>query len=245
MPTKQETLEGLGFSKNEAKVYLALLDIGSSTATKVAEKSNVHRTNVYDALERLISKGLVAYILKEDTKFFEVTDVTNLHNVLKEKELHLKNILPQLLLSQNLAKDKSEAHIFQGVKAVRHILNHFLDLKKKRFVYGVSRIASRMIGEGFLEDYHKRRIKLKLEMKQIYNSDAKDRINFLNKFSLTEARYLPKEFDSPVATSICENEVVLILFSDKPLVIQIKNNSIAEAYKRYFNLLWGLAKKEV
>lgn len=245
MPAKQEVLEELGFSKNESKVYLALLDLGSSTATRIAERSEVHRTNVYDALEKLMKKGLVAHILKGDTKYFEVTDVNDLLNVLNEKELRLKNILPQLLLSQNLAKDKSEAHIFEGTKAVRHMLNHFLDLKRTRYVYGVPKIASKMIGEGFMEDYHKRRIKMGIEMRHIYNSDAKDRIHFLNKFELTESRYLPKEYDSPVATNICGDEVVLILYSEKPLVIQIKNEQIAKSYKNYFDLLWSLAKREV
>ena len=63
-----QLLTSLGLSKNEAKVYLALLDLGSATAGKIAEKSKVHRTNVYDALERLIEKGVVTYIFKKDIK---------------------------------------------------------------------------------------------------------------------------------------------------------------------------------
>lgn len=244
MAPAEEILEELGFSKNEAKVYLALLDIGCAPAGKISEKSGVHRTNVYDALGRLREKGLISFITKGEINFYEATDPKNLMDVLKEKETHLKTVLPQLLLSQTMVKSKGEAHIYEGIRAVRDLLNHFLDIRKPRYVYGVPNIASELLGKGFLEDYHKRRIKLKLPMQHIYNSDAKERISWLNSLPLTESKYLPSEYNSPVATSICGDEIVLTLYSKNPLSIQIKNAEIASAYKKYFDLLWTLAKKE-
>jgi len=48
--TFESIIQELGFTYNEAKVYLALLELGLVTAGKIAEKSHVHRANVYDAL---------------------------------------------------------------------------------------------------------------------------------------------------------------------------------------------------
>jgi len=240
---KEKILEETGLSKNETKVFLSLLELGLSTAGKIAEKSAIHRTNAYDALERLIEKGLVAYVIKKKVKLFEATDPKILINILKEKENKLESIMPQLLLSQQMAKSKSEAHIYEGTVAVRNMLNHFLELGQTRYVYGVPIHAHKMLGDGFLTSYHRKRAVKKLEVKEIYNSDAKERRNTLNKLSYTEAKYLPEEYDSPVATSICGDEVVMTLYSQPTLTIQIKNVEIAKAYKKYFNLLWKIAKE--
>ena len=62
MEDRLEILEEIGLSKNEAKIYLTLLDLGSATASKIADTSKMHRTTVYDALDRLVQKGIVSHI---------------------------------------------------------------------------------------------------------------------------------------------------------------------------------------
>ncbi|MBW3017352.1 hypothetical protein KY316_03180, partial [Candidatus Woesearchaeota archaeon] len=115
----EKVLEDLGLSKNEAKVYLSLIHLGSSTAGAISKNNKVPRPNVYDALERLKEKGLAAETTKDNKKYFSACDAKNLMNILKEKEMKLNSILPSLMLNQQLAKD-SEARIFKGAKAVRN-----------------------------------------------------------------------------------------------------------------------------
>ena len=55
---KEEVLLELGFNRNEAKVYLALLELGSGTAGDISKISEVHRTNVYDTLKSLLKKDI-------------------------------------------------------------------------------------------------------------------------------------------------------------------------------------------
>ncbi|MBR9683372.1 hypothetical protein GOV03_02425 [Candidatus Woesearchaeota archaeon] len=160
-----------------------------------------------------------------------------------DKEIKIRSILPQLQLSSELSPSKGEVHIYEGIVAVRNILNHFLEIKKPRYVYGVPNIAAEMIGDFFLKKYHQKRVMARVKMYHIYNSDAKNRTEMLNKLSYTESKHLLPEYDSPVATSICGDEVVLILYIKKPLVIQIRNAEIAKAYKNYFDLLWKIAEK--
>lgn len=239
---KEEILEELGLCKNEAKLYLILLKLGSSTAAQITRESKMHRTSVYDAMERMIEKGVVSYILKGETKYFEATDPENLLVLLKEKEIKLRELLPQLALSKDLSKMKSKAHIYEGISAVKAILNNFLKYKKPILVYGIPKEALPQL-ETFIVHYHNRRIREKIAMKHIYNYDAQDRIKYLNSLQYTEAKYLPKEYNSPASTNICGNEVVIILWSKPPLIIQIESKEIADSYRKYFDLLWELAKK--
>ncbi len=242
---KEKVLGELGFSKNESKVYLALLELGACTVTQISSKTKINRTNIYDCLNKLIEKGAVSYFMEKDSKLFQAGDPEILVNLLKDKEIKLNSIMPQLKLHNELSKKKSEAHIFEGIVAVRNMLNHFLEIGKPRYAYGAPIAASKMLSSHFLENYHRRRVKKKLEFYMIYNSDAKERIKLLNSLDHTEARFLPKEYDSPVTTNICGDEVVLVLYSEDPIVIQIKNEQIAKAYKKYFDLLWKIAQKEL
>src|SRR5438105_4390205 len=53
-----QQLERLGFQSNEAKVYLALLNLGQTTVTIVSKAAKINRTTGYDVLERLCSYGV-------------------------------------------------------------------------------------------------------------------------------------------------------------------------------------------
>ena len=64
-----KVFEALGLSNIEAKVYLSLLELGNAVANKVAEKSGIHRRTVYDALETLIEKGLVSFVIEANKKY--------------------------------------------------------------------------------------------------------------------------------------------------------------------------------
>ena len=60
----EENLSKLGFSPSEIKVYLHLLKTGSSYANKISSETKINRTNVYEALDRLTSKGVISFIAK-------------------------------------------------------------------------------------------------------------------------------------------------------------------------------------
>jgi len=241
----ENTLEEIGLSKNEAKVYLTLLEIGLSTGGQVAEKSRVHRTNVYDAIERLIEKGLVSYILKGKTRYFEATDPSNLMGILKEKEEKLKNIMPRLLLNKKLSK-KTEVSVSEGVVAARNALMNSLNYKEPIFIYGVPKEVPEVLGGFFLERFQRERVKAKIFEKVIYNEDAVKRISQLKKIPYCEVKALPKGFDSPMSTNICGDEVFFGLFSRDPcLIIKIKSKDVANIYRKYFEVMWEKIAKNV
>lgn len=234
-----DTLQEIGLKKNEAKIYSALLEIGSATVGKIAKKSKIHRTNVYDSLEKMVQKGLVSYVLKNKTKHYQATHPENLFLMLNEKRAKLQDILPQLHFSHNA--EKSRVSVYEGKQAIKNILNRFLEKKLPIDVLGIPKEAILAL-EYFIPGYHRKRIKRKIAMRHIYNSNAQDRIEWLNKQPLTEARFLPKEYNSPVSTNICGEEVVFILWGQTPIVIQIEDKEIASSYQKYFELLWKLGK---
>ena len=107
----------IGLTEGEAKVYLALSKLGSSTVGPVVKESGVAYSNIYDILNRLIEKGIVSFIVKSKTRYFQACSPSNLLDYLdkKEKKMHeekenLKKILPEL------EKDTSRSREAAGIK---------------------------------------------------------------------------------------------------------------------------------
>jgi len=241
---KEQILQSIGFTKNEAKIYLALLELGTTTATIIAKKTKIHRANVYDALQNLIQKGLVGYETKNKTKLFHATDPENLKLLLQLQEKRLEKIIPELKLAAELSKAKAgESFVYEGIKPFINLLHNFLKYKEPILVYGIPKTAPDML-KTYIPHFHKKRIALKIPMYHIYNYDAIDRIRYLNSLPYTEAGYIEEKIKSSVSTNICGPEVVLSVWRRPPLVVQIISPQVAESYKEYFHFLWQHVKKE-
>jgi len=69
-----DILEDLGLTSTEIKVYLTLLEMGSSNAGIILQKSKLPNSTIHRDLNSLIEKGLVNFIFegikKEDLKRF-------------------------------------------------------------------------------------------------------------------------------------------------------------------------------
>ena len=137
--TLQELRELLkiGLTDGEAKVYLALLELGSSTVGPVVKKSGIAYSNIYEVLQRLERKGIVSHIVKDKTKHFQAAAPTNILLYLEKKERilakqkqQLRFVLPQLSALQN-ALPQQEAEIFTGKRGLRTAYEKLLSLAKK------------------------------------------------------------------------------------------------------------------
>src|SRR3989344_1358045 len=128
----------VGLTDGKSKVYLALSELGSSTVGPVVKKSGIAYSNIYDVLDRLIKKGIVSFVIKSKTKYFQAATPKNLLIYLenKAKEISaqkddLKKILPQLEKLQESVKSQ-EAEVFIGKKGLRTAYEKMLKGKTKK-----------------------------------------------------------------------------------------------------------------
>ena len=56
----KETLTKIGLSKQESAIYLVLLKLNLATVRDISKESGLHRTNIYDTLEKLKEKYKIA-----------------------------------------------------------------------------------------------------------------------------------------------------------------------------------------
>lgn len=89
-----EHLQSLGFSRNEAKVYLSLLRFYPVTGYQLSKQIGIRRSVVYDVLHRLIERGAVytngeepiKYVPVPYEKFLKTMEVNFLRSVESVKE---------------------------------------------------------------------------------------------------------------------------------------------------------------
>ncbi len=235
----EETLTNIGLSPNEAKIYLALNALGSATAAKISEQSKVHRTNVYDALQKLTAKGLVSEIIKEGAKQYSITKPENLLELLKEKEKSIKELMPLLKLREKIKPQQNPAMIHKGSNSFITLFNGFLEHNKDIFVFGAPPPQK---VRGALNEFHEKRQKQKININVIYNFNDRIRLDWTKSLKLCQVRYFPENIQAMQTTFICDEEVLLVVWIEPVMVLQIKNKEIANAYKDYFKILWRDAK---
>jgi len=236
---KQDQLEKIGLSPNEAKCYITLLKVGSSSANEISRKSGIHRVSVYDALRGLHEKGLISQISKSNKLLFEAGNPEKISEIISHKEselLEARKIVPELLLDFNLAKQKQEIHSFKGLAGIKTILQEMLKSKAEILDFG----AEYKIKEYLPYDYpkwDKERVLRKIHMRIVANLKIKP-----TTLPLTKIKYVPEEFNSSVSTYVFDDKVALIMWIEMPLGVLIEHKSVADSYRSYFEYLWKMAR---
>src|SRR2546422_9505346 len=68
-PERIRKLRDFGMTEYQARVYLALLDLGTATASQIPPISRVPRTRIYATMQQLHEKGLVEIIPETPLKY--------------------------------------------------------------------------------------------------------------------------------------------------------------------------------
>lgn len=240
-------LERIGLTKNDRKVYLTLLEIGSATVSDLVKKTALHRSYVYDILDKLIDLGLVSFTIKNNKKYFNAENPERIlkileskEQIIKESEKEFNKILPELIKRQKIAIEKQEAKIFTGKEGIKSILEDILK-KKKDFVAFGAEGKFKDIFKWYFDNWQKRRAKLKLKYKIIYNSKLKGE-RPVKEQKLVEVRFLPEEYEFPATTVVYGNKVGIIIWDVSPIGFVIESEKVVKSFMSYFNLLWKIGR---
>ncbi|OGJ17647.1 hypothetical protein A3K73_03620 [Candidatus Pacearchaeota archaeon RBG_13_36_9] len=241
-------LKEVGLTENETKVYTACLELGSSLASKIAERCAIYRTITYDILNSLIEKGLVSYFIKENRKYFHAISPDALTKYLEEKERIIKEqmetIKPLIEQLKKMKSPKKEAYsieVFAGKEGFKTLLEDILKENKDYRMIGYEALGIHLI-EYFFIHWQKRRIKQKI--KRYIIAKEKRRSEIEKNKQLTDVKYLPDTHEIPTSVLIYGNKSILFLPLENDFVaVRIESQKIAESFNTYFDLLWKIAKK--
>ncbi len=246
-----EALRNIGLTQGERKVYLALLDLGSTTTGDITKKSRVSGSKVYEVLDRLREKGFANVITKNGVKYFEAAEPYRILDYLKEKEsrlakekLEIQKILPELMLRRK-STVKNDVKVFtgwEGLKTAEEDILESLDKGEEWLSMGLAHQPKEW--EIYFTEKHVERAAKGIILKHLLNEKYRSLYHARKHMANTYFRFLPKEMEMPMSTEIYKNKVLIfILEKECPLAIIIENKFAAESFRKYFKTLWNSAKK--
>jgi sugar-specific transcriptional regulator TrmB len=254
MPEIARILEDIGLTKGESKVYLALLELGSSTTGPVVDKSGISASKVYEILDKLIKKGLISYVVKEKTRIYIVQTPKRILDFLDEKEkqvkenkTEIKQILPELMLKMASGAAGPDVQVLEGKKGFIAAHDKLIDeLEKGGRYLAMSTTSVSKTFFHYFGEFNKRREARRITMWIIYPKGAWD----IGKTKLKERRkrrfYYPRicmnDALTPSHITLVKDKCLLCMVSDKIVSILIANKAMVEGFKRFFKYVWEVSK---
>jgi sugar-specific transcriptional regulator TrmB len=244
-------LQKIGLTSGESRVYLALIFLGPGKIGPIVQRSRVSYSKIYSVLDRLVRKGLVSFIYKQRTRYFQAVDPSRLIEYVKRQEAEIGNrkkilseIIPNLNKSLKSVENILEAEIFVGQKGLMAAFDSLLCSAKRnevmRFFYKYD-IVTVAVSRSFftranffdkINFYFK---KMHIRWRGIVSNEKKR-----SKIPPhTSQRYV----DFPILgnVDIIGDKILLISWKEKPLGILIHSQEIAENFKDYFDNIWKLS----
>ncbi len=248
--TIETILTEIGLTKNEIKIYLTLLKIGSTSTGAIVKGTGVHGSKVYDGLHRLAEKGLVTHVIIANTKHFKAVNPERLIDFLddkkrniEEQENEIKKYIPQLQAFQELEQDNTQAEIFKGWKGMETVFNEGIkDMRKGDvwYVLGAYSGEDKKKTDAFIQKIIMKCEKKKMKWKVIYNESARKTFKYEQKSAITENRFLAQE--TPATINVYKDTTFIALWISNPIAFRIKNKKVADSFKAYFKFMWSVAK---
>jgi len=126
-----EGLQQLGFTINDAKVYITLLKLGVSNPATIADESGIDRARVYDSLKRLSKKNIVEMEkIKRSPSYKARSPAIVLQRIQNDLENKLQLSKDLVYLVESIATKKEELGLWALPKK-SHIMKSINELIDK------------------------------------------------------------------------------------------------------------------
>ncbi len=235
----------MGLSPNEAKIYEALLQKGESSISQIAVNAKIHRRNAYDAINRLVDKGLCFQVVASSGDRFNAVDPGKLKELIEEKERSLDQVLPEMQRKYRSTAAKEEAFIYRGLEGQKNIFREVLRVGENSYFIGAKggwydpRIESSR--KQFFKDANKK----KINFIQLFDYGIKSMGGFPKYFEGNlKYRMLPKEYSNNSAIHIFGEYVVTYTglpigkINEDTVFFVIRSKDLAESYRQWFWYMW-------
>jgi HTH-type transcriptional regulator, sugar sensing transcriptional regulator len=243
-------LKNIGLSDNEAKVYLAMLELGPASVQELAAKAGINRPTAYFQIESLKKLGLVSVQNKGTKQFFVAESPEQLEalldkqaNQLEQKKKELKEVMPDLSTMFSLGDQKPVVRYFEGKEGLLSMQKILLKSKVKE-ILGMSSLDDLyQVFPKIKEDYVPERVRKKIKSRFIYTSSEGPILKSSDKQNLRESKFIPQDrMPFTADLTIFGDSVALASLKGNLTGIIIQHSEIAKSFKSLFEFTWNLAK---
>lgn len=249
----EQELIHFGLSEKQAKVYLALLELGKSSVQDVAKHAKVNRATTYVMLDELMQKGLVSTYDQGKKTYFIAESPERLLSILEtqrkeieNKEREISSIIPQLKEKHQTTDEGPVVRFLEGREGMKIAVKELLSKTKSKKVYSFYNVGliDTYFSEAELKDMRSVRLQKKLDVdvlavnapREMQKSRKGDRV------IKVETNKYPSECDF----ALYDDKIRIFSFANRkhPIGIIIHDKAMYESMLSLFKLAWRGAQLE-
>lgn len=246
-----DLLREIGLTNYEARVYLALLDIGKSTSGEILKKAELRTGKIYEILYSLRNKGFISEITENNVKRFSPADISRVYTYLDKKkeiisnyERSLKDILPSILERAKNSKEEIKIEIFTGFEGYKTAsLKEISRYENGEILYVLGVLPEnkypKLVDSYYRETIQPKRLLNRIIVKKIFAEEARDAKAYIEKGS--KVKYIA--YNSPITINVIDDLTILEIFSSEIIMISIESKEISKSFINQFENIWKVAKK--
>lgn len=246
-------LRSFGLSENEISVYLEILKQERTSQSKIAVRTKIPRTTVYDIVDSLVVRGLVKIEEGSSQNKISALSPTSLQdnirdrfNELQSLQEDISSIIPTLLDKGDTPVGESGHEFFTGIEGARKTFfaEGYEDLITTRYVITDMNSLNTFGSEESLNKYPyeiKELVPLNDWMKFIFKKRFKDNPEFVKH---REYKYIedPILIQYTRTTIIGDKVLTSCAYKNESWGMIIDSKAYSESIKAFFNYLWLSAK---
>lgn len=228
----------LGLTEQEARVYMASWELGSSEASNIAKKAGFQRTATYPILKKLAHQGFVSIFYKGIKRQYRAQQPEKLARTFSSRVQNFESIIPYL---KSLEKQKTQAFGLQFIETKDELKRFYADVVevyagKEYYVIG-SAPAWEGIGPEFFQQFRKNRAKAKIRTKLLLSAESKDVVPHDAKLLRSE-KLLPAKYAFTSTIDIYPDQILIVSPALAALAVVIAVPPMVDVFKSIFELLW-------
>ena len=228
----------------KAQVYLAALQLGTSSAQEIAKKAGFKRPTATEILEGLVERGLVSFMAEKRTRLFTVEPPQKLITLLEEQQRQAKTIIPQLEAMYGKAWHRPRVQFYEGVEGIKSVYEDTLTASTNE-LRGILSMQDlyQIPGKAYMDDYVARRIDAGISLKVI-RSEAKE-VELAWPASHQQKRELhfaPQGMDFSMTVYLYDGKVALIGTEKEKFGLIIHSEDFYQTQLHLFETLWQVTK---
>lgn len=230
-----------GFSEKEAKVYLALLELGEGNIAKITQKSGIKRATVYLEIEALKNKGYVSLVKRKGRNIYLAENPLRIEEHLREKTEAISKLMPELLSIANAMDRKPKVRYFEGVEGIKDVYKDTLQYKNTEILGWYSDDRIDFFDKSFILDYYmQKRIASKIPLRMFAVQST-----FMNSMNEKDPKHLRQmkiiksdQFFFSAEINLYSKDKIAIIAHRENIALIIESKKIYDTLKSIFEIMW-------
>ncbi len=250
MKLANTTLEKMGLSEIESKIFIAMLE-GYLRVKDIQNITSVKRPSVYYAISNLEKRGLVGRIQVGEYNQWKVSPLSKLYHILDERKQSLEALthdVDDFVASVPILKNTSETKVtyYEGTSGIESIVFNSLYCKDKE-IWSIAPDKNFFFERGakfatkYVSERRKRGIKTRNLWENIFDREV---VKVLYE-DVSEIRIMPKSMHGKFQTTvfIYDDKVMYIAPQKSNYAVIFQSKDHSSFMRAVYEAVWNVSKK--